>query len=65
MVRVFLVNKRREPSDPRLFAATEYSYAGNTKILPPNSRTEVSEDEAQVATARFGTVGVSIERERS
>lgn len=61
-MKVFLVNQRRLPSDPRLFAETEYDYGGHTRILPPDSRTEVTESEAQVCLSRFQNAGVSIER---
>lgn len=64
-MKFFLVNKRRDPRDTRLFIETKYDYAGNTKTLPPDSRTEVAtEDEAQLALSRYQTVGVSLEYER-
>lgn len=63
-MRYFLRNQRRDPADDRLFIATEYEYGGNTKVLPPDGRTEVTEAEAQVCLARFQTVGVTIEYER-
>lgn len=63
-MKCFLVNRRKDPADPRFGIAVSYDYAGNTKTLPPESRVEVPEAEAQVALARYQTVGVSVEYEK-
>lgn len=63
-MKCFLVNKRRDENDPRLFAPLEYSFGGNTKVLPPDSRTEVDPEEAQVCLQKYQTIGISVEYEK-
>lgn len=57
-MRYFLINKRAKDGE---YIPVEFDYAGNTYVLPPDSRTEVTRDEAHAGLARHQTVGVSLE----
>lgn len=63
-MKCFLVNDRRDPSDPRIPIATSYDIGGNTKTLPPASRTEVPFEEAQLCLSKYQTAGVTVEYEK-
>ena len=63
-MKCFLVNDRRDPSDPRIPVETAYDFGGNTKRLPPASRTEVDFAEAQVCLAKYQGSGITVEYEK-
>jgi hypothetical protein len=50
-----------DPRDPRIPVETEYDWGGNTKRLPPGSRTEVSFEEGQHALGKWQLAGVALE----
>ena len=64
MERVFVVNKRTAPEDDRIFVTTEFDFGGETIILQPNSRTEMSFAKAQLCLSRFQGRGVTVEYEK-
>lgn len=63
-MKCFLVNRRKDPADSRFGIAVSYDVGGKTKYLPPDSRTEVGFDEAQLVLSRYQTTGVSVEYEK-
>lgn len=63
-MKCFLVNQRKDPSDNRISVETAYDFGGNTKRLPPDSRTEVSFEEGQLALSKWQGHGVTLEYEK-
>jgi hypothetical protein len=53
-----------DPRDPRIPVETEYDWGGNTKRLPPASRTETDFSEAQLCLSKWQNCGVTIEYEQ-